>query len=235
MARKIWNKPNLLVFDLDNTLYEYEPCHRAGEEAFFKYAMEILGIPHKIARRRLATARKNVKIRVTGASSHERALYFSEFLALHNTSIDPRFILEAENHYWSNFLAKMELAPYCEEVLVKARLNRIMVALVTNLTSIVQYRKLVHLGIDNYFDIIVTSQETMGEKDTFEPFSLMMNRLKNKVIEEVWFFGDTNSDFPDTYNARTKVFFSSPFAKKPALKKDVLNLQSYKEIAKLLG
>lgn len=234
MGRKITNKPNLLVFDLDNTLYEYEPCQRAGEDAFIKYASEILGIPRKIARKNLATARNNVKSRITGASSHERSLYFAEFLALCNTIIDPRFILEAESHYWANHLLKMELAPYCREMLAKARLNHIKVALVTNLTSIIQYRKLVQLGIDNYFDAIVTSQETMGEKDTLQPFSLMMNRLKEEEIREVWFFGDTNSDFPNLHNAQTKMFFSSPFAKRSKLRQDIFNLRSYKEVLRLL-
>ena len=222
------------MFDLDNTLYKYEPCHRAGEDAFIKYASEILGIPRKIARKNLATARNNVKSRVIGASSHEKSLYFSEFLALCNTIIDPRFILEAEIHYWANHLSKMELAPFCREMLAKARLKHIKVALVTNLTSIIQYRKLVKLGIDDCFDVIVTSQETMGEKDTLQPFSLMMDRLKEVEIAEVWFFGDINSDFPNLHNAHTKIFFSSPFAKKSKLRKDVINLRSYKEVLRLL-
>jgi len=234
MNKKVRDKPDLLVFDLDNTLYEYEPCNRAGEESFINYASEILGIPRVMARRNLATARKNVKLRLSGASSHERSVYFAEFLVLCNALIDPRFILEADSLYWSSYLTKMELAPFSREVLTKARLNQMSVALVTNLTSIIQYRKLVHLGIENMFDVVITSQETTGEKDTLEPFSLLSSRLRDREIKSAWFFGDTDSDFPDSYSVCNKKFFGSPFAQKSMLRKDVVRLQSYKKIVKLL-
>jgi putative hydrolase of the HAD superfamily len=228
------NKPQLIVFDLDNTVYEYEQCNVAGEQAFVNYAADILGISHRTARKNLVTAKKNVKMRISGASSHDRTLYIAEFLSVCSNVNDARFILEGENHYWSNYFSKMKIAPYCRDVIMKARLNQIVTALVTDLTSNIQYRKLVHLGVDNLFDVIVTSQETMQEKDTFEPFALLIDRLMVKEFNEVWFIGDSNSDFPDTFNAQTKVYFGSPFAEYSKLKSAVIKIQSYKKILKLL-
>lgn len=229
-------KPDLIVFDLDNTLYEYEPCNKAGELAFVVFAAETFGISKRIVRRYLDIARANVKSRVMGASSHERVLYFAEFLAIFNSVNDPRFILEAESYYWSHYFSKMQLAPFVREVLIKARLNGTTVALVTNLTTSIQYRKLVNLGIDNLFDEIVTSQETSGEKETYEPFALLTKRLeKMRNFDNVWFVGDTNFDFPELFQAASKTYFASPYAKQSSIKKSTIKLQTYRKMLVILS
>ena len=228
-------KPHLIVFDLDNTLYEYEICNIAGENAFTAFAAETFGISKKTAKNYLKVARGNVKARVTGASSHERILYFAEFLAICNGLNDPRFLLEAESRYWSNYFAQMELAPFARELLVKARLNGVTVALVTNLTTSIQYRKLVYLGIDSLFDVIVTSQETSGEKETYEPFELLSNRLKRiRNLDIAWFVGDSKFDFPELFEAKSKTYFMSPYAQRAPINRNVIKLTSYKKLLTLL-
>ena len=230
-----YEKPDLIVFDLDNTLYEYKSCDRAGELAFSIFAAETFGIPQKIVMNQLQTARENVKNRVTGASSHERILYFAEFLAIRNMVNDPRFLLEAESHYWSNYFSQMHLAPFSRELLIKARLSGITVALVTNLTANIQYRKLIHLDVDKFFDVIVTSQETNGEKETYEPFDLLSKRLEKKTkFDHVWFIGDANWDFPNAFDAVSKRFFLSPYAKKSSISVKAVTLHSYKKLISLL-
>jgi FMN phosphatase YigB (HAD superfamily) len=228
-------KPQLIVFDLDNTLYEYESCNKAGESAFAAFAAETFGISRKIAKDYLKVARGNVKSRVTGASSHERILYYAEFLAICNGVSDPRFLLEAESRYWSNYFAQMRLAAFARELLVKARLNGITVALVTDLTSSIQYRKLVYLGIDSLFDVIVTSQETSGEKETYEPFELLSKRLKKIMnLDSVWFVGDSKFDFPELFEANSKTYFISPYAQRAPINRNAIKLQSYKKLLTLL-
>jgi putative hydrolase of the HAD superfamily len=223
------------VFDLDNTLYEYKSCNKAGESAFATFAAETFGISRKIAKEYLQVAQGNVKSRVAGASSHERILYYAEFLAICNGGSDPRFLLEAESRYWSNYFAQMQLAPFARESLVKARLNGITVALVTDLTSSIQYRKLVYLGIDSLFDVIVTSQETSGEKGTYEPFVLLSERLNKMInLNSAWFVGDSKFDFPELFEANSKTYFISPYAERAPINRNTVKLQSYKKLLTLL-
>jgi FMN phosphatase YigB (HAD superfamily) len=129
----------------------------------------------------------------------------------------------------------MRLAAFARELLVKARLNGITVALVTDLTSSIQYRKLVYLGIDSLFDVIVTSQETSGEKETNDPFELLSERLKKMMnLDSVWFVGDSQFDFPKLFEANSKTYFISPYAQRAHINRNAIKLQSYKKLLTLL-
>ena len=77
----ILNKnPELVIFDLDNTLYEYKPCHVLGLKAVCEYIEQMFGISQKTALEKFEVARMRVKSRLSGASARDRILYFSEFL-----------------------------------------------------------------------------------------------------------------------------------------------------------
>lgn len=231
MFRKSLQAPNLMVFDLDNTLYEYHNCNRAGLEAFANFASETLGMSSRNAMKLFKQARHTVKNRISGASSHDRALYFAEFLAIHGKVNDPRFILEAESLYWTSFISQMKLAPYCHELIIKARAKGILIALVTDLSSVIQYKKLIYLGLENAFDVIVTSQETKGEKESFEPFALLLQRLdRDFEVKEVWFIGDSKVDFPHSYPAASKHYFLSPFADRYLRQRNFIALRDYKQL-----
>jgi FMN phosphatase YigB (HAD superfamily) len=233
MPKEKFKKPDLIVFDLDNTLYQYGPCHKAGEDAFIEFASKTLGMRRKQVRDKLRKARLNVKERIEGAASHERCLYFAEFLDITSEVNDARFILDAENLYWSNYFSQMELAPFVKELIIQARANGSRTALVTDFTAMIQYRKLVHLGVENLFDVIVTSQETRGEKETNEPFDLLARRMnKYRGIDEVWFIGDVITDFPKSYDSKAKKFFLSPFANEKIHSQDITLLRNYKTLLK---
>jgi FMN phosphatase YigB (HAD superfamily) len=190
---------------------------------------------HKEVRRNLRLARSNVKKRVKGASSHDRLLYFSEFLSIAGITSDIKFLIDAENHYWSSYFEVMELAEDIHALLIELRLKKIRVALVTNLLSSIQYRKIAKLGIVNMFDIVITSQETIGEKNTFEPFALLIERLQlDKPLNAVWFVGDEISDFPLNFPCSRRKFFVSPFSSIKKTTSDSIYLNNYKQMLRYI-
>ena len=223
------------MFDLDNTIYNYEPCRLAAETAFFSYAYSSVGVNINESRKAFNSARLRVHARVKGASKHDRRLYFIEYLRVLGLKSDPQFVTEANNHYWSAYFEKMELANDVESFIIRARLRDVSIALVTDLTIEIQYRKLLLLNIHHLFDIIVTSQETELEKDSNQPYKLLVSNIIEKAkLTTVWFIGDSLQDFPQKFPARNISFFISPFSDLKK-QKNMVKLNSFNDLNKLLS
>jgi len=177
---------------LDNTVYKYEPCRIAAENAFFLYARSSVGIKLSESRKAYNSARLRVHDRVRGASRHDRRLYFIEYLRVLGLKSDPQFVTEANNHYWFSYFEKMKLASDVESFIIQARLRNILIALVTDLTSEIQYRKLLSLNIHNLFDVVITSQETELEKDSGQPYKLLLSNIRLKTLKNCLIINQRN-------------------------------------------
>ncbi|MFD1715573.1 HAD family hydrolase [Amnibacterium flavum] len=209
--------PKLVIFDLDDTLYEYAPCDRAGRAALERYAATELGLKAAGITELFATARANVKRRLGSvASSHSRLLYCHEFLELVGLRSEPLAALSMEQEYWRTFLLTAQLRPGAVELLQTLRYNTIPVAMVTDLTAQIQFRKLTYFNLDKHFDHVVCSEETREEKASLLPFELLFDRLPESVRETVWFVGDRDIDAPvDELMARGTIGTGRGFVREP--------------------
>ena len=61
--------------------------------------------------------------------------------------------------------------------------------IITDLTSQIQFRKIIYLGIDQYIDFIVTSEEAGAEKPNEKPFKLALSKISSNP-NDVWMVGD---------------------------------------------
>jgi putative hydrolase of the HAD superfamily len=189
--------PTMVVFDLDDTLYEYEPCNAAGKQALFRFATEELGVMSPAFEQAYSQARLNVKKRLgPTASSHSRLLYCHEALELIGLRSEPHVALVMEQEYWRNYMLAMELRPGVADLLQALRYNDVVTAIVTDLTAQIQFRKLYHLDIAKLVDHVVCSEETALEKASLQPFELLASRVSPAALECVWFVGDQDFDAP---------------------------------------
>jgi putative hydrolase of the HAD superfamily len=189
--------PTLVIFDLDDTLYKYAPCDEEGQKALGTYASHALGISEHHFAKVFDLARMAVKTRLgKTASSHSRLLYCHESLELLGLRSEPRLALEMEQTYWRAYLAKSELREGCLDLLDALRYEGVPIAVVTDLTAQIQFRKLIYLDVAQYVDHIVCSEETLGEKTDFAPFELLATRVPQPLLENVWFIGDQLFDAP---------------------------------------
>jgi FMN phosphatase YigB (HAD superfamily) len=189
--------PTLVVFDLDDTLYEYAPAHQAGVAAISRFAADELGVKAPAFEEALATARERVKQRLGSvASSHSRLLYCHEALELVGLRSEPQLALQMEQEYWRTYLLAVELRPGVESLLDALRFHGAVTAVVTDLTAQIQFRKLTYLGLAERIDHVVCSEETAAEKLSLQPFELLFERVSEEVAEEVWFIGDQPWDAP---------------------------------------
>lgn len=192
-------RPDMVVFDLDDTLYEYEPCDAAARAAVFRLADTELGVKSPAFERAFDESRRAVKVRLgRTASSHSRLLYCHDALERIGLGSVPAMALALEQEYWREFMLTMQLRPGAIDFLHTLRYHGVQVSLVTDLTAQIQFRKLIYLGLDTLFDHIVCSEETVGEKDGGGPFDLLWERLGGSAPSTVWFVGDQPFDAPTT-------------------------------------
>ena len=194
-------KPDAVLFDTDNTLYEYEPANKAALEASCKKAENLLRIDRKTFMFFYKKARLEIKKQISmTASSHSRLLYFQRMIELLDLRTQLLVALDLEQTFWRTFLANAPLFPRVIETLSLLRQNNIPIGVVTDLTSHIQLRKLTYFGLEETFDAVVTSEEVGIDKPDKRNFELLYQKLKLTKDADVWMIGD--NEVSDIYGAK---------------------------------
>ena len=152
-----------VVFDLDDTLYDFTSAHAVALHRMADYAWSTLEIPRE---------RFDALQRV--AFQRQKALV-GETAALHNRLIRCQMMLEAAgksvfhapdmaNLYWNALLERIRPLPGTNEALGRLRSLGLTVGLGSNMTADWQFAKLKRLGLMAYLDFIVTSEEAGADK-----------------------------------------------------------------------
>lgn len=184
-------RPGAVIFDLDNTLYDYEHPHgKALAEVRAK-----LGRSAGIAPARFDAlydeARKSVKADLKdNASAHSRLLYFQRMIELTGLRSDVVMALDCEQTYWRTFLSAASLFPDVEETMRLIRSLGIQMAIVTDLTAQIQFRKIVYFGLESIVDHVITSEEAGADKPAAPIFAIARRKLDLKPGAPVWMIGD---------------------------------------------
>lgn len=185
------NLPQAILLDLDNTLYAYAPAHKAGIDAVRRKAQSVLGLKGARFHEVYGQARAEVKAQLGSvASSYNRLLYFQRMLELLGMKTQPLMSLDFEQTYWRNFMMAARLHAGVNDFLALAREFGIGLGIVTNLTAQIQFRKLVHLGLDTAIDIVVTSEQAGANKPDAAPFLLARERMALPENAVIWMVGD---------------------------------------------
>lgn len=181
-----------VIFDLDDTLYDYATCHQVASEAVRELACRRLGVTSHEWERCLYQAKGIVKARLGNtAASHNRILYFQTALELLGFPPIPLSMV-LYNCYWDTMLDTMRPFTYVIPLLKDLRGRGIRVAVLTNLTALIQHRKLERLGLASYVDVLVTSEEAGEEKPGRAMFDLVLEKLGCRP-EETVMVGDSLS------------------------------------------
>ena len=186
-----WPQTRALLLDLDNTLYAYQPCHEQGLRACHEHLVQAgvaLGYDEFLSVYEQAKRRVKAYTKGQGAS-HSRLLYFQGFFEAVKGRTEPGLSLEAERVYWTSFMERMRLAAGAAELLRAAKDRGARVCIVTDLTAAIQFEKLERLGIGEFVDYLVSSEEAGAEKPAPAMFDLALSKL-NLSQKEVVLIGD---------------------------------------------
>ena len=195
-------RPLVVLFDLDNTLYFYDPAHAAGNSAVVAKATSNLGIDSQTFNESLARARNDIKQQLgTTASSHSRLLYYQRALEYLGLRSQVLLSLEFEQTYWRNFLSAVVLREGTVSFLDLLARTGVPKVIVTDLTSQIQFRKLIYLDLDQRFEYVVTSEESGADKPDRASFDLAISKLPPQN-GPIWMIGDNiSSDIEGAKNA----------------------------------
>ena len=164
-----------ILMDIDDTLYDYDLCHQYALDEVGSYFERNFKIESEdfIDLYNSSKNKFNVSLKRTG-SSHNRFLYFQNIFE--NIQIKPfDNTIIAYKKYWDSFLSKIKLFDGVKDFLVAIKSKKI--CLITDLTVQIQFRKIRKLGISEYFDAIVTSEEAGIEKPSSKIFNLAVEKI----------------------------------------------------------
>ncbi|WP_435064481.1 HAD family hydrolase [Halobaculum sp. EA56] len=174
-----------VLFDLDDTLYPYAPCDEAGRRAAFETYRDRGGdLDADAFEARRRRARRATKREVGGtASAHSRHIYYKRLAEGLPGAFDADLARALGDAYWDAFLAEMTAFDDALDTLDALAEGGVDVAVVTNLTTRIQLRKLARLGVDGRLDTLVTSEEVGREKPAAPVFTTALARLGRTPAE----------------------------------------------------
>ena len=171
--------PKTIFFDLDGTLYSYNSGHQAGLKGAYEYWSNLTGDTYDTFIEKYTKSRKTVKRFLTGTvASHSRVLYFQDMMAENFQSSQPFHIAELTQRYWDTFIANIYPFSGVETVLQKLKILGYQLAIISNMSAEIQFKKLHKLNLDNFFDAVITSEEAGQEKPHPHIYFHAIDRLK---------------------------------------------------------
>lgn len=179
-----------VIFDIDNTMYDFDGANEAGLDAICVYVKKHFGMESEETK---ALVRKcmNIVIERTGencAAWHNRMLRFQCFLE-EIGSTDYQKVMEMYHIYWDTVLEVMQPEQGLIPLLERLKQRGIKLGIGSDMTAYIQYKKLEKLGVLQYLDFLVVSEEASVEKPSPQFFDLCLKKAGCKP-EECIFIGD---------------------------------------------
>ncbi len=175
-----------ILFDLDNTLYEYEPAHKKALRKVYRVLNKAINISSKKFMRLYNLSRLEIHQELSGtASSHNRTLYFQRLVEKTHNTVESKLILKLSDAYWNTFLKNMKLKKGVLSTLKELKRTGFKIVIISDLTTKIQLKKLLVLKINDYIDFLATSEEAGSEKPHSIMFLLALNKIKCLPNESV--------------------------------------------------
>jgi len=190
-----------VIFDLDNTIYSYEVCHNNALDAVILFLQNNYGISktyHEI-KDLYENISKKLKFELKStASSHNKSIYFkqlSELLKLHysNTQI-------LNDLYWKVFFDHMVCFEGVQDFIAWNKNLGVQIGILTDYKTEHQIQKLEKLGIIDYVDVLVTSEEVGIEKPSCQMFQTILRKMKLSSDDVIMIGDDFNKDIKGALN-----------------------------------
>ena len=197
-----------IIFDLDNTLYNYNLCHNNAINKVFSFISNEKNCNIDLVKESYNEVDKTHKaLTINTASSHNKYIKIKQLLDKYNMTNYP----ELHNLYWTTFFLNMK--PF-EGVIDFIKWNKsldINIGVLTDYETEYQIEKLKRLDLYKYIDCIVTSEEIGCEKPSVHSFNYVLMKMSANR-EETVMIGDSFEK--DINGAKQTGIYSYHFCKK---------------------
>ena len=179
-----------VIFDFDNTIYNYDICNKKGLENIYNYIKLKYSIDINYIENIYNKININIKNSNNYANKFNKSIYFKQLLEY--LFIELKELDKILNLYEDGFNSKIELYPGITEFISMLKKMNIKIGMLSNNLFLQQYSKLFKLKILEYFDYIQTTEEVGHEKPSLIPYLVLINKM-NINKENIIMIGDNYS------------------------------------------
>ena len=173
----------LVIFDLDNTFYNYQPTHERALNVVFEEQNQY--DEWSLFSENYNLAKNTIHNRIgNNPSKHSKLLYFKEMFEEFLTF---EAILNYEKLYWENFISFADISENDRNILNNKKDKNDIFILCTNQNTNIQLKKINFWNLD-MFDFVITSEEVGYEKPNIEFYKYVTKIIKKLEISDFNFF-----------------------------------------------
>ena len=159
-----------IIFDIDNTLYDYDSANAKAYVALEQYTAEQFGWDKDETQAKIKSAYSRIQNEIgKKAAIHNRLIRFQRVLETNDLPLYPH-ALKMHDIYWDTLIESARVFEGVEETLSQLKKAGYVLGIGTNMTSVIQFIKLTKFGLLKYFDFMVSSEEADCEKPEKELF-----------------------------------------------------------------
>lgn len=179
-----------VIFDIDNTLYNYNIANEKAMRNIFSYGKHRLCLEPEVLKKKIDLA-QDLIIKQMGANTsaiHNRLIRFQRLLEMEGKT-DLTKALEMCHIYWNTFIDSIVPEQGIHQLVRELRKSGIAVGVGTDMTAYIQYKKLEKCKLLDEISFLVTSEEAGVEKPSPQFFELCVAKAGCRPAECV-FIGD---------------------------------------------
>jgi putative hydrolase of the HAD superfamily len=196
-----------VLLDIDNTIYHYETCHNYALNILLSRLSTIVSNSKKEVEEEFMKSRQKINEQLHGtASSHSRFLYVQLTLEFFFGKTAFYHTLKMEKLYWDTFLSKMIIDDRAFKFINQCNNKKIPICCVTDLTTEIQFRKIVTLNLEDKISFIVTSEEAGIEKPEKKIFDLALEKMKLNYKDVIMVGDSASKDIAGAENLGVKSY-----------------------------
>lgn len=194
-----------VFFDIDNTVYNYDDSHKHAMRELYKYCKQNLDLTPEQLDNAIENAKKIVDVRLGSvcAATHNRLIRFQTMLEILKKPLFP-FAYDMEKCYWNSLIEFAKPQDGIINLMKELKEKGYFVGVGTNMTADWQFVKLSKLGLGQYIDALVTSEEVSVEKPNKKLFEVCAEKAQVKTSECVFIGDSIKHDMEGAENAGMK-------------------------------